>query len=65
MTIKVTNSKDISRRSICQLCFVLDCYVSDKRTLYLYFIVTLVMSAGSVLYMIVTLVISAHYICAL
>ena len=42
MTKKVTNSKDISRRSICQLCFVHDCYVSDKRTLSMNFIVTLV-----------------------
>ena len=42
------------------LCFVFDRYVSDKRTLYLYFIVTFVMSARSVLYLIVTLVISAR-----
>ena len=48
-----------------RLCFVFDCSVSDKRTLYLYFIVTLVMSAVSVLYLVVTLVISARYICTL
>ena len=42
--------------------FVFDCYVSNKRTLYLYFIVTLAMRARSVLYLIVTLVMSAHYI---
>ena len=48
-------------------CSVFDCYVSDKCTLYLYFIVTLVMSALSILYLIVTLVpgVSAHYICTL
>ena len=54
----------ISARYIC-ICFVFDCYVSDKHTLYLYFIVTLVISAGSVLYLIFTLVISTHYVCTL
>ena len=37
-----------------RLCFVLDCYLSDKSTMYLYFIVTLLISARSVLYLIVT-----------
>ena len=45
------------------LCFVLDRYVSNKRALYLYFIVTLVMTALSVLYLIVPLAISVDYIC--
>ena len=45
--------------------FVFDCYVSNKRTQYLYFIVTLVISALSLLYLIVTLAISAHYICTI
>ena len=39
-----------------------DCYVSDKRTLYLHFISTLVISARSVLYLIVTSLISAYFI---
>ena len=39
-----------------------DCNVSDKRILCFYHIVTLVISARSVLYMLVTLVISAHYV---
>ena len=38
------------------------CYVSDKRTLYLHFISTLVISARSVLYLIVTSLISAYFI---
>ena len=46
-------------------CFLFDCYVRDKRTLYLFLIVTLVMSARFILYLIVTLVISTHYICTL
>ena len=37
-----------------RLCFVLDCSISDKSTIYLYFIVTLLISARSVLYLIVT-----------
>ena len=46
---------------------VFDRYVSagSKCTLYLYFIVTLVMSAFSVLYLIAALEISTHYICTL
>ena len=44
------------------LCFVFDCYVSDKHTLHLYFIVTFVISAGSVLYLIVKLLISAYFL---
>ena len=45
--------------------FVFACYVSNKSALYLYFIVTLVISALSILYLLVSLVISAHYICTL
>ena len=45
-----------------RLCFLLDCYLSDKSTIYLYFIVTLLISARSVLYLIVTLVIGALYL---
>ena len=44
------------------LCFEFDCNVSDKRTIYLYHTVTLVISARSVLNMIVKLLISAHYV---
>ena len=46
-------------------CVCLKCYVSEKRTLYLYYIATLVISVHSVFYLIVTLVISARYICTL
>ena len=42
------------------LCFVFEGNVNDKRPLHLSFIVTLVISARSVLYLIVTVVMNAH-----
>ena len=53
---------DVSDERI--FCFVFDCCVRDKYTLYLYFIVTLLPSVRCVLYLIVSLVISTHYTCS-
>ena len=49
----------------CTLCFVFDCNVIEKRTLNLYFFVTLVLRARCVLCFIVTFEISARYFCTL
>ena len=39
-----------------------ECYLSNKRTLYLYLIATVLISTTSVLCLVVALVLSVHYI---